>query len=125
MAESAIASASAPPEAEEPERHQGAGAGDGRVAGNGVIVLDWVFRYADGVECGRDGKDGARRIAPIVLQIDCNPDQEFSAICGGNWQQTWARFWERVVPRLPRARIVHNFFVPPTVWLTRTGSRMV
>jgi group II intron reverse transcriptase/maturase len=38
---------------------------------------------------------------------------------------TWARFWERIAPQLPRARIVHNFFVPPAVWLTRTGSRMV
>jgi hypothetical protein len=38
---------------------------------------------------------------------------------------TWARFWERIAPRLPRARIVHNRFVPPAVWLTRTGSRMV
>ncbi len=38
---------------------------------------------------------------------------------------TWACFWERIAPQLPRARIVHNFFVPPAVWLTRTGSRMV
>jgi RNA-directed DNA polymerase len=38
---------------------------------------------------------------------------------------TWAAFWKQIAPRLPRARIVHNFFVPPAVWLTRTGSRMV
>ena len=38
---------------------------------------------------------------------------------------TWAQFWAELAPRLPRVRIVHNFFVPPAVWLTRTGSRMV
>ena len=38
---------------------------------------------------------------------------------------TWAHFWEQIAPRLPRARIVHNFFVPPAVWQTRAGSRMV
>ncbi|WP_295582428.1 reverse transcriptase domain-containing protein [uncultured Lamprocystis sp.] len=38
---------------------------------------------------------------------------------------TWARFWERIAPQLPRARIVHNLLVTPAVWLTQTGSRMV
>jgi hypothetical protein len=38
---------------------------------------------------------------------------------------TWARFWSDIAAQLPRARVVHNFFVPPAVWLTQAGSRMV
>jgi len=38
---------------------------------------------------------------------------------------TWARFWQDLAPQLPRARIVHNFYVPSAVWLTQAGSRMV
>jgi len=37
---------------------------------------------------------------------------------------TWERFCEVVVPRLPRARIVHDLYPVPQ-WRTQTGSRMV
>ena len=37
---------------------------------------------------------------------------------------TWQRFFEAVVPQLPRARIVHALY-PMPLWKTQTGSRMV